>query len=802
MMAPGWPGVEPTWTTGAKTAVGTAIAPISRVWFTIAKGIITEVYYPRLDNTAIRDAQFLIRHRSGEFWEEQRDLRHTIRYLTDDAPGFEMVSEERQGRFRIIKRVVTWTQGAALVLHVRWEWGPDENPADYRLFWLVAPHLENQGRGNCGRTITLRERPGLVAWCHTTTLCMAGSVPFLDRSVGYVGVSDGWQLVQGDRWQAYDEAMDGNIALTAELDPLVAEQTLVLGFGRTLSEAAFTVEWVLLEPYARIESQYLEEWRGYFATLPGLLPKEHPRSQSQRIAAMVLRVHRGKLFAGGMTASLSIPWGEAAGDGNLGGYHLVWSRDMVEAAQALAALGDWEGTLDAVKYLCATQAADGSWPQNFWLDGQPYWPGSQLDETAMPIHLAYRLEHAGQLEAYPAAYDMVRKAIGYLVRWGPVTEQDRWEENAGYSPATLASTISALVLGADLMRGRGQEAVARYAEDVADYWSNQIEAWTLVEDGDLVPDHPRYYERIHPAGAVPEDHVHRALVALANQAPGTAASSADQCLVDGGFLRLVRYGLRAPEDPGVTDTLAVYDALLKTETPYGPVWHRYNGDGYGEPDDGSPYTGWGRGRGWPLLTGERGHYALAAGQDAGPYLDAMERMTSTAGMLPEQVWDAADMPERGLFKGRPTGSAMPLVWAHAEYIKLLRSQSDGVVWECWPLVRDRYRDGNPNRRVFWLFTHQRRTWAADARWVRIAIEAPADVIWTTDAWQSIQQASTQTTDLGVCWVDISVQGVSTLEWTFYWTDEERWEGRNWTMRAAEPMTMSTDGGQAACERSF
>ncbi len=794
MNAPGQPGLEPTWTTGAKTAVGTAISPTSRVWFTIAHGIITEVYYPRLDNTAIRDAQFLIRSRAGEFWDEQRDLRHSIRYLTDDAPAFEMISEEPHGRFRLIKRIVTWTQGHALVLRVRWEWGPGENPEDYRIFWMVAPHLENQGRGNCGRTAKLRDRDGMVAWCKTTTLCLAGSVPFRDRSIGYVGQSDGWQLVHQNQWQSFDEALDGNIALTAELDPTVSEQTLVLGFGRTLSEAAFTVEWVLLEPYAQIEAQYLEEWRAYFATLSGLVPPDHPRARAQRIAAMVLRVHRGKLFAGGMIASLSIPWGEGAGDGNLGGYHLVWSRDMVEAAQALAALGDWPGTLDALKYLCATQTADGSWPQNFWLDGQPYWSGSQLDETAMPIHLAYRLAHVGYLEIYPAAYTMVRQALRYLVRYGPVTDQDRWEENAGYSPSTMATCISALVLGADVMRRHGEAELAEYAEAVADYWADQVDTWTFVEDGDLLPGRPRYYERIHPAGVVPEEHAHRAMLSLANQASEATVWQRDQCVVDGGFLRLVRYGLRSPTDPTITDTLVVYDTLLKTETPSGPVWHRYNGDGYGEPDDGSLYTGWGRGRGWPLLTGERGHYALAAGYDVTPYLDAMERMTSEAGLLPEQVWDAADIPDRELVRGRPTGSAMPLVWAHAEYVKLLRSQQDGAVWEEWPLVRARYGAGVANRRVFWRFAHQRHTWPAGTRWVRIAVDGPVEIIWTTDAWLTTQHTVARFSDIGWYWADLPVQGVDRMEWTFYWTDTQRWEGRNWTMTlTASGVTNKADG---------
>ena len=142
------------------------------------------------------------------------------------------------------------------------------------------------------------------------------------------------------------------------------------------------------------------------------------------------------------------------------------------------------------------------------------------------------------------------------------------------------------------------------------------------------------------------------------------------------------------------DSLRVVDAVLRVETPAGPTWRRYNHDGYGQGPGGEPYTGSGQGRGWPLLTGERGHYELAAGRSPRPYLRAMEVFANGAGLLPEQVWDErTDRPEAGLFLGRPTGSAMPLMWAHAEYIRLLRSTHDGVVFDRISAVADRYLRG-------------------------------------------------------------------------------------------------------------
>ena len=140
-------------------------------------------------------------------------------------------------------------------------------------------------------------------------------------------------------------------------------------------------------------------------------------------------------------------------------------------------------------------------------------------------------------------------------------------------------------------------------------------------------------------------------------------------LVSPDALALVRFGVRAADDQRIRDTVKVIDAVLKMETPSGPVWHRYNGDGYGEHADGAPFDGTGIGRGWPLLTGERAHYELAAGRAevATTLLGALERFANEGGLISEQVWDAADIPERELYFGRPSGSAMPLVWAHAEY---------------------------------------------------------------------------------------------------------------------------------------
>ena len=233
-----------------------------------------------------------------------------------------------------------------------------------------------------------------------------------------------------------------------------------------------------------------------------------------------------------------------------------------------------------------------------------------------------------------------------------------------------------------------------FPEEYADFLECHVEDWTVTTDGSLLPGIRRHFIRIHPVDAddpdADEDPNH-GLLAVRNRAPGTPWQFPAKEVVDGGFLELVRYGIRKPGDPLVEDSLQVVDALLKVHTPFGPAWRRYNHDGYGQQENGGPYRGWGKGRAWPLLTGERGHYELAAGRDPRPLIRAMEGFASATGLIPEQVWDEADRPEFFMYLGRPTGSAMPLMWAHAEYVKLLRSARDGGVYDRIPSVMARYQ---------------------------------------------------------------------------------------------------------------
>ena len=327
--------------------------------------------------------------------------------------------------------------------------------SDYHLYALLSPHLANCGYGNTGWIGDYKGFPMFFAEHDGANLALASSAPWKKTSVGFVGTSDGWQDLSQHfqmEWE-YTRAENGNIAFTGEIDLAACngEFVLALGFGSIWTEAGQQARSTLFEDYAETRQHYVSQWRNWQNTL---LKLDEPLRQCDlyRASTAVLRTHESKDFLGGIIASLSIPWGFNKGDEDLGGYHLVWPRDLVETAGALLAAGAVTDAVRVLRYLEATQEADGNWAQNLWLDGRPYWSGIQMDETAFPILLLDLLrreapEALGKLDRW---WPMVRKAASFILRNGPVTQQDRWEEDAGYSPFTLAAEISALLAGADI----------------------------------------------------------------------------------------------------------------------------------------------------------------------------------------------------------------------------------------------------------------------------------------------------------------------------------------------------------------
>ena len=784
-LAPGGPGIEPRWTRGAKVAVGTAYSTSSPLWYTLDSGCVTEVYYPTIDSPQIRDLQFLITDGESFFHDERRNLCGEIDCVSEAALGFVVTKQEKEGRYRIHKTILGDPHQTCLLLHTRLD-APADLLAKLRMYVLCAPHLEIGGWHNNGEVLEIKGRRFLAAYKGTTWLVIGATVPFTETSCGYVGVNDGWtDLADNYRldWQ-YKSALDGNIALTGGLDlSRSTEFTLGMAFGTTQHDALSSLVQSLSIPFEQTREAFIHQWERTSKRFT--LAKRANDSKLFERSVNLLLAHEDKTYPGAMIASLSIPWGDEKSDEELGGYHLVWTRDMVKSVSALLAVGDLSTPLRALIYLAVSQREDGGFYQNFWIDGRPYWKGIQLDEVAFPVLLAWRLWKQGALGNFDA-YEMVRRACGFLIREGPVTAQDRWEEASGYSPSTLAVHITALICAAEFLADRGDQVTATFVRDYADFVESHVERWTVTTQGTLVPGLNRHYIRVNPANILQcaDEDPNCGTLALTNQSPGAQYQFPAKEIVDAGFLELVRYGIRDANDAIIQDSLRVVDAVLKVDTPCGPCWRRYNHDGYGQREDGESFKYWGTGRPWPLLTGERGHYEVAAGRDPGPYLLALERFSQGIGLIPEQIWDRPALPSHHLRFGGPTSAAVPLLWAHAEYVKLQRSAVDGKVFDLIDAAYDRYVRGSGERKPIevWKFNRQIRS-AVAGTLLRIQANSRFLLHWTKDEWQHSADTPSTATGIGVEFVDIPVpQERAPVRFTFLWEDENRWEGKDYEVQ--------------------
>ncbi len=785
----GQPGMEPRWSHSNKEGVGTAYSADSRLWFTLWKGTVTELYFPTIDMPQLRDLEFLVTDGVSFFHEEKRQLESHCEREFEHALGYRVTSVDPQEGYTLDKEIISDPHLPCLLIHVRLTTRRSPAQPKLRLFVLAAPHLEVGGWGNTGQVVKVLGRDVLTAQKGGNALAVAATAPFVQSSVGFVGKSDGWTDL-ADNFQLdweFDSATNGNVALIGEI-PVHdrAEFTLGVAFGRTLPAAVTALFQSLGTPFEVHRQRFAEQWDRSARSLLPLAKASGDGGRLYRASHGLMLAHEDKIFPGAFIASLSIPWGASKGDTDRGGYHLVWTRDMVNTATALLATGSVEAPLRALIYLATRQQADGGFPQNFWVDGRAYWSGVQLDEVAYPIILAWRLHRARALQQFDP-YPLILRAARFLIDRGPATGQDRWEEIGGYSPSTLAVTIAALTCAAGMVREQGDGATARFIQDHADFLNCHIEPWTVTTNGTLVPGIRRHYVRIRPVAIqdpTPDESAEMGSMRLPNLAPGAPDEFPTNEIVDGGFLELVRYGVRKPDDPIIVDSLVVIDKVLKVETPRGPVWRRYNHDGYGQRDDGGPFVEWGEGRAWPLLTGERGHYELAARGDARTCLLAMERFATPTGLLPEQVWDEVTREGMHLELGMPTEAALPLVWAHAEYVKLVRSISDGKVFDRIPEVANRYGDAPrpPPPREVWKFNRQPAT--VPSGWpLRIQAGAPFRLHWSNDHWQNTRDTDSTATSLNLHYVDLPPvpKEAPGYIFTFYWTAEQRWEGRDFSV---------------------
>jgi glucoamylase len=687
--APGAPGRDAIWTEADKDGYGTSTTLTSKVWHTLDDGVLTEVYYPDLGTPSVRDLQLVVSD-GTTFAERERDATdHRIELVDPRSLTYRQVNTDRSGLYRITKTYVTDPARDALLVRVRFE---SLSGRPYRLYALFDPSLANGGMDDSGSS----QGDALLASDGKAASALLTSPALGQSSSGYLGTSDGWEDLRSDfqmDW-SFRSAPNGNVVQTGRTEltglPGAQDLTLAVSFGRSSSQALGAARGALKTGFGGASASYAGGWHGYLSSLRPRPASVAGHATAYDASLMVLAAHEDKTYRGGYIASPTMPWVWGTGLENpSGAYHLVWSRDLYQIATALLAAGDQAGAERALSYLFERQQkADGSFPQNSEVNGREHWTNVQLDEVAFPLVLAWQL---GRNDATTWSQH-VKKAADYIVANGPETPQERWENQGGWSPATIAAEIAGLVCAADIARRNGDEASARRYERTADEWQKKVEAWTVTTNGPYASQ--PYYLRI-TKDAKPN--------AGTTYSIGDGGPSAidQRRVVDTSFLELVRLGVKRPDDPNIVSTLPVTDAQLGVDTPNGRFWHRFNFDGYGETRAGGPWnvsdpdTFGTLGRIWPLFAGERGEYDLAAGQPG-----AAGRLGSIAGsaneglMMPEQVWDEnPPSGQPGFPRGEGTFSATPLAWTHAQFVRLAWSIDAGRPVERPSIVSCRYTGG-------------------------------------------------------------------------------------------------------------
>jgi len=696
--APGAPGATATWTEADKDGFGTSATPTSKVWHTLDDGRLTEVFYPDLGTPSVRSLELVVSDGRTFAQRDSTAATRTVQLLDPRSLTYRQV-DEQPGRFRVEKTYVTDPARQTLMISVHVE-SLTRRALD--VYALYDPSLGNDGMDDSGAT----SGDALVSADSGSPVASAlvAAPAFTRTSSGYLGTSDGWEDVKSDYrmdW-TFTSAPNGNVVQTAKtaLTGLTGARdlTLALGFGADAAAATGTARASLAGGFASARTAYESGWHAYLDGLRGLPASAAGNPGTYDVSVMVLAASEDKTHRGGYVASPTMPWVWGTGLENpSGAYHLVWARDLYQIATALIAAGDTAGANRAVDYLFFTQQkSDGSFPQNSLLDGTPHWGNLQLDEVALPIVLAWQL---GRNDA--ALYsNHIKKAADFLVNYpgAPFTPQERWENQSGYSPGTIAAEVAGLICAADIARRNGDAASATRYEATADDWQAHVQQWTATNNGPYAP--RPYYLRLTKDGDPNAGTAYNI---------GDSGPTVDQRkVVDPSFLELVRLGVKPARNGLIRNTVAVVDQQLAAGQANGRYfWHRFNFDGYGEKKDGSPWDIgfpanpteiWANnttiGRNWPLFGGERGEYELLLGDtsSARARLGDMATAANDGYMLPEQAW-APDFPpagQAGFPLGEGTFSATPLAWSHAQFVRLAWSIDAGRPVEQPSIVAARY----------------------------------------------------------------------------------------------------------------
>jgi glucoamylase len=750
VVAPGAPGAPSHFDLARKDCVGTAANTGSKVWYTVAGGALSDVYERAIDNTNVSTLQYIVTDGSTFTDLQTRDMTYTV---SADPTGMActVTATDSEHGYQLITTYITDPASDTVLMNTRLAAlpGSGTNVAGLRLYARLDAHVNGNGGGgsdNAGGntgvvdTSTGSKVPVIYStntvtnavnrdYAVPTYMALDASVSSPAASVGYAGsVSDGLTQLDLDRaLTPYDSAPDGHITATEEVTPTRGHSvTLALGFGRDQASAVATAQRSLRLPFLTAELRYLHGWFRYDAGLRppfGDLSSAGVRRDRGAIlhyylSANVIKASVDKTFPGAIVASLASPWGQSVPAGvfangapsYFGSYREVFARGLYEAFTGLLVDGDLAAARAATLFLFdRQQQANGSMPRNSLLNGKtaPDTGGTQLDETSYPIVMALQAGLGGNGALWR---DHIRPAADFVVAHGPSFGVERWEEQTGYSPSTIAAEIAGLTAASVIAKEHGDQARARVYQATADDFQRNIKSWTVTTSG---PDGPNYFIRLSKTGD-PNAAISCNL--------GNGGPTLDQrAVVDGGFQELVRLGELPVSEPAVQASLGVWDKQIAVSTPSGTGYYRYgnsaaqgSADGYGDcyqPSQttcstvGAPWapTGIGTGHLWPVLSGERAESDVAGGNlaDAASLLTAIENFSSGVGLVPEQAWENPDLPASpfgsdpltasiGFTDGKAAGSASPLTWAQAQELRLILALATGHTPETPQFTTQRY----------------------------------------------------------------------------------------------------------------
>lgn len=759
--APDGPGATSYLDLGRKDCLGTARNGTSQVWYTVADGVLSDVYYPTTDNTDNNTVQYIVTDGHTFTDLQQRDMAYTVRALDGTGMACQVTAASAAHGYRLITDFITDPAHDSVVMHTTYQ-PLTRQASTYQVYVRYNAMINGTGGGggqnggagsatidpattalvsyNTGTQSTTAQRDYQVPVYGT----LAANLPFTAETSGFAGQpSDG--LTQLDTSHmlttSYQNAVNGNVVQTAEIDTARGGGfTLALGYGRTEAQSIAAAEASATTPFPATYAAYRAGWQAYDRTLyrpPARFPAA-TAAQSARMTAQywtsanVIKATADKEFPGAVVSSLADPWGQATtANGESNGlpsvdvnYRVIFERDFYETFTGFLADGDIATAQQMTRYIFGSvELPDGSFPRDALVNGAVAPDNYVLepDEQAFPLIMAWESGLGGDPQLWPG----VRAAADFLVAHGPVYGDERWEDQAGYSPSTIATEIAGLVAAARIAQLNNDPARATLYAATADDYQRNVVSWTVTTDGPYSSQ--PYFLRLSKTGDPDAAVVYNL---------GNGSIDADQrTVVDDGFLELARFGELPASSPLIANSLNVAGSVLETDTPSGPGYHRYgtgleseNGvnvaitgstDGYGDcyapapmncPLTGRPWIPWftGTGHVWPLLNGERGEQDLQTGNAAGAssQLDTMANLATGVGMIPEQDWEDASVPPSpygsdpttasiGFTDGQPAGSAGEITWAEAQFVRLARDIATGTLVDQPSVVRDRYVTQTP-----------------------------------------------------------------------------------------------------------